>query len=692
MTTESAMTARLPVSLRPLGELAFDFWWTWQLEGPGLFRELAPDLWDAGEHNPIKLLRDVSPARLETIARDGAYAQRLDAFYRAWREERARPMARTDVAPSDHPIAYFCAEFGIDAMLPIYSGGLGVLAGDVLKEASDMGIPMVGVGLFYRRGYFRQRLDRSGWQHEYWTATAPEELPLFAETPRVSLPLRGRTVSAKIWRAQIGRVPLYLLDTDVPENDATGRWITSTLYVSDPTLRLMQYAVLAIGGIRALRALGLAPSAYHLNEGHASLAALELLHEVRKWHETLGSALQEVRSKIVFTTHTPVAAGNERHARKEVDAILGGVWDELTLASEEVASLAHVNGDDSQIGVTELALRSARRINGVSKRHAEVARGMWQHLWPGVDERNVPITHVTNGVHAPTWLAPPMRALLDRHLGPDWLRSSDPSRLEAIAAIPDEELWSVRSALRARLVDYVRGKSVADRLARGETIAYAEGAASTFDPDVLTLGFARRVASYKRLHLLIADPARSLALLERRRIQIVMSGRAHPADDAAKELVKTIFSLKDVAETRAVYLEDYDLAVAHELVAGCDVWLNLPRPPLEASGTSGMKAALNGGLNVGVLDGWWCEAFEEGITGWGIASAGDSSEQVQDARDAETLYGLLEREVIPMFYDRDTAGIPRAWVLRMKASLQRVASSFTTRRMLDDYAARIWSR
>ena len=688
--SDSSIAARLPVALRPLGELAYDLWWTWQPEGPALFRDVDPDLWDSSGRNPVKLLRDAAPARLAAIEADPAFLERLRRFHDAWRTERARPSSRTDVAPADRPIAYFCAEFGVDATLPIYSGGLGVLAGDVLKEASDMGIPMVGIGLFYRRGYFRQRLDRSGWQHEYWTATPPEELPLFAESPRVHLRLRNRRVWARIWRAQIGRVPLYLLDTDVPENDATSRWITSTLYVSDPTLRLMQYGVLAIGGVRALRALGIAPSLHHLNEGHASLVALELLREARERHLPFEAARDEVRSKIVFTTHTPVPAGNERYRRADIEAVLDSLPDELGVTSDEFLSLTRVKDDGGMVGVTELALRTSRSVNAVSKRHGEVARGMWQHVWPGADVRDVPITHVTNGVHAATWLAPPMRALLDRHLGEGWLGSNDPTRLEAIARIPDEEIWSVRSTLRAELVDYVRRKSVADRLARGETLAYSEGAAQTFDPNVLTIGFARRVASYKRLHLLIADPARSLALLAGGRVQIVMSGRAHPADDGAKELVKSIFSLKEVAETRAVYLEDYDLAVAHELVAGCDVWLNLPRPPLEASGTSGMKAALNGSLNLGVLDGWWCEAFEEGRTGWGIASATEPTPQAQDARDASVLYGLLEREVIPMFYDRDSAGIPRGWVRRVKASLQRIAGGFTTRRMLEDYAERIW--
>lgn len=689
------IVARLPPRLRPLGELAYDLWWTWQPRAADLFRDVDPDRWELCGQNPVKLLRDASSSRLAEAASDASILARTGALHDAWRRHREHPFERADVAPPNRPIAFFSAEFGLHASLPIYSGGLGVLAGDVLKEASDAGIFLVGVGLFYKRGYFRQRLDRAGLQHEYWTSSVVEELPLSPECDdsgrerRVQLRLRGRDVSARIFRVEVGRVRLYLLDTDVPENDPTSRWVTSTLYVSDRELRLMQYAVLAIGGVRALRSIGLDPSIFHLNEGHASLAVLELLREARARGTSFERACAEVRSQVVFTTHTPVAAGNERYSRPEIDTVLGGLAGAIGVTDDQLFGLARAGLDGDTFGVTELALRMARSTNGVSQKHGEVARGMWQHIWPGREPRDVPITHVTNGVHAPTWVATPMRELLDRHLGDGWSRSSDPAVLGKITAIPDEEIWSVRNVLRARLVTYVRERSVADRLARGESLSYAEGALDAFNPTILTLGFGRRVASYKRLHLLIHDARRALALINGGHIQIVMAGRAHPADDGAKELVRAIFALK-VASARAVYLEDYDLAVARELVAGCDVWLNLPRPPLEASGTSGMKAALNGGLNLAVLDGWWCEAFDDGSTGWAIASSNESTDALQDARDAGTLYGLLEREVVPSFYERDAAGIPRAWVRRIKASLLRVVSSFTTRRMLDEYAAKIW--
>jgi starch phosphorylase len=480
----------------------------------------------------------------------------------------------------------------------------------------------------------------------------------------------------------------------MPENDATSRWITSTLYVGDRSLRLMQYAVLAIGGVRALRLLGIEPSVFHLNEGHASLAALELMREQRARGLSFPAALETVRSRVVFTTHTPVAAGNERYDLGEVEAIFDNLAEQYGISELELRELTTSRpAEDRWFGVTELALRTARASNGVSRRHGETARGMWQHLWPGRDARDIPIGHITNGVHVPTWVSGPMRELLDRYLGPTWIGALDPAVLARIESIPDEELWVVRCRLREQIVSYVRRKTVADRLARGESLAYAELASSTFDPNVLTIGFARRVASYKRLHLLTRDPARAIGLLRGRRIQVVIAGRAHPLDDGAKQFVKAIFELKDVeqASARVAFLEDYDMAVARELVSGCDVWVNLPRVPLEASGTSGMKSALNGGLNLSVLDGWWCEAFDDGVTGWGIASSNEADDATQDARDSETLFGLLEQDVVQAFYgDRDAKGVPHAWVRRIKASMIRVASYFTSARMLDEYAARVW--
>ena len=698
----AAFGARLPAELASLSRLAFNLWWMWQPGAGDVFRDIDPPRWQASGHNPVKLLRDAAPERLAAAARNEALVARVRALDAALARELARPFAWPDVATAERPVAFFCAEYGLHASLPIYSGGLGVLAGDWLKEASDSALPMVAIGLYYRRGYFRQRLDRSGWQHEYWTQSTPEELPMCLELDASGAPLiarveiRGRQVAACIWHVQVGRVPLFLLDTNLPENDPVSRFITSTLYVGDRAFRVMQYAMLAIGGMRALRTMGIDPTVIHLNEGHAALATVELIREGRARGLTFGDALGQARQRVVFTTHTPVAAGNEHYEVSQIDEVLGSLPQELRTDHDQLFALARPGlGDEgrSQFGVTELALRTSRSANGVSRKHGEVARAMWQHLWPGHSGQDVPIGHITNGVHVATWMAEPMRALLDRRLGAGWMTRDDPETWARLDDVPDEELWAVRTLLRARLVEYVRTKTITDRLARGEPIPYVEGAASTFDDGVLTVGFARRVASYKRLHLIIADPRRALALLRGpRRIQVVIAGKAHPADDGAKQFVQHIFAMKDIehAATHVAFLEDYDLETAAQLVAGCDLWVNLPRPPLEASGTSGMKAALNGSLNLSVLDGFWPEAYEEGKNGWAIASESVPNEATQDARDAATLYGILEHEVVPAFYERDTRGIPRGWVRRMRASLRTMATGFTTRRMLREYVERVY--
>ena len=696
---EDGVAARLPDELRPLAPLVYDLWWSWQRGAEELFRSIDPQRWEATRRNPVKLLRDATPSCLAAAARDRALVARAEALALAREEEQRRRFAPLSFATPERPIAFFCAEYGLHGSLPIYSGGLGVLAGDVLKEASDQRLPLVAVGLLYRRGYFHQRLDRSGSQHEYWTTATPEELPMRLEVdaggrPRlVHLTLQGREVAAQIWHVQVGRVPLFLLDTDVPGNDAVDRWITSTLYVADRAYRLMQYAVLAIGGLRALQAMGIDPSVVHVNEGHAALAALELARQEVARGTSFDGALERARRRVVFTTHTPVAAGNERYQREEILQVLGHLPGELGIEAERLLALGRGDPSDAgqPFGVSELALRASRSANGVSARHGEVARRMWGHLWPERGAGDVPITHVTNGVHLPTWMAPPMRALLDRYLPSGW-DEGDARAWEAVDGIPAAALWEVRNQLRRRLVEYVRQKSVGDRLARGEPIEYVEAAARAFDPAVLTVGFARRIASYKRLYLLVRDPPRALALLRGpRRMQLVMAGKAHPADDGAKRLVQAVFELKgdEAAASRTAFLEDYDMRAAHELVAGCDLWVNLPRPPLEASGTSGMKAALNGGLNLGILDGWWCEGFD-GTTGWGIESQPGPDEDAQDARDAAALYRLLEEEVLPAFYERGEDGVPQAWVARIRASLRMAGAGFTTRRMLRDYVARIY--
>ncbi len=696
---EDGVSARLAGPLQPLASLAYNLWWSWQPGGSELFAAVDEQRWNASGYNPVKLLRDVPASRLAAVSRDVEFVARSQALAGALVEELRKPWAEDTGPTPQKPVAFLCAEFGLHASLPIYSGGLGVLAGDVLKEASDRGLPMVGLGLFYRRGFFHQRLDRSGWQNESWIESNPEELPMRLEVdaqgnPRlVHITLRGHAVHAQVWHVQVGRVPLFLLDTNVVQNAPVDRWITSTLYIGDRAFRVMQYAVLAIGGLRALRMLGITPSTVHLNEGHAALASLELAREAVAAGADFERAIAAVRERVVFTTHTPVPAGNEHYEAQELLDLLGHLPAELGIDAQRLLALGRPHPTDASqpFGVSELALRTSRRANAVSARHEEVARQMWQSLWPGVAFENLPITHVTNGVHLPTWMAPEFRELLRRHLPAGWMEG-DARAWAAVDGIPDAEIWAARRALRARLVDYVRTKSIADRLARGEPISYVEGAARTFEPSVLTLGFARRVAAYKRLQLLVRDPDRALALLRGpRRLQLVIAGKAHPSDEGAKRLVQRIFGLKggEGASSHVVFLEDYDLAVAHELVSGCDVWLNLPRSPLEASGTSGMKVALNGGLNLSVLDGWWCEGYEP-QTGWALPAHPDLGEEAQDAQDADALYGLLEREVVPCFYGQSEGEVPCAWVTRIRASLRKVGTTFTTRRMLGEYIERVY--
>jgi starch phosphorylase len=698
---QDTLAEQLPRGLRPLARLAFNYWWSWQPEGDALWRSIDPAAWEASGRNPVRLLRVVPRRALDGAAADRVRVGRMERLLRGLRDALAAPVAAAPPAGPEAPVAFLCSEYAVHESLPIYSGGLGVLAGDLIKEASDRRLPLVAVGLLYRRGYFHQRLDPSGWQHEYWTVVAPEQLPLERAVDArgrpvaVEVPIRSRRVRAAVWRAGVGRIPLYLLDTDLPENDPIDRFIAAQLYVGDREYRLMQYALLGIGAVRALAALGIRPAVWHLNEGHPALAALELAREGMARGEAPDRAVEAARARIVFTTHTPVAAGNETYQPGEIESALGAFARELGAAGPALLALGLPPGAPAgaPFGMTDLALSTSRSANAVSRRHGEVARAMWAHHWPGRREADVPITHVTNGVHLPTWMAAPMRELLDRHLGPGWIEhAADPSRWSRVDSIPDAELWAVRCRLRAELVEFVRARSVADRLARGEPIPYVESAARTFDPAALTVGFARRVASYKRLSLLVADARRATALLNGPRpIQVVIAGKAHPLDDGAKRMVQAIFALKmrEAAGAHVVFLEDYDLPAARKLVAGCDVWLNLPRPPLEASGTSGMKAALNGGLNLSVLDGWWDEAFD-GSNGWGIRSEPGPDEDAQDRRDADALYGLLEREVVPLFHDRDEAGLPRGWLRRVRASLRSLGPAFNTARTLRDYADRIY--
>ncbi|MGH2635591.1 MAG: alpha-glucan family phosphorylase [Actinomycetota bacterium] len=686
---------RLPERLWPLARVAYNYRWSWTPGGEELLRGLDPFRYERCRGNPVRLLHQLPAATLEAAESDDEVVARAAELEHVIDEELAAPsLTRGEVTP-EHPVAFVCAEFGVHRSLPIYQGGLGVLAGDILKGASDLRLPMVGVGILYSKGSFHQRLDPTGWQHDYWTDTEPDRLPLALVTADdgtpvvVEVPVRSRSVRVQVWRVQVGRVPLFLLDANREDNGTAERWITSRLYVGDRTVRLEQYALLGVGGMRVLRALGIEPSVVHVNEGHGAFAPLELAARERSAGATPTEALDRARSRTVFTTHTPVAAGNESHDAATVLDVLGGL-----LSPKQLRELGTTDGDGS-VGMTTLGLRLSRKATAVSRLHGEVARRMWRPLFSVASDDDVPIDHVTNGVHVPTWMAPRMHKLLDRHLGDGWLRrGADPTTWAPVDDIPEDDLWQTREQLRGDLVAFVREADAAARLGRYEDASAVEAVAHAFEPDRLTLGFARRVATYKRLRLLYQDPGRLESLLGKPdTVQFVIAGKAHPRDTEAKEALAELIRhplAPDVAP-RIAFLEDYDLHVAAHLVAGCDVWVNLPRPPMEASGTSGMKAALNGGLNLSVPDGWWAEAYD-GANGWGVGDGTTWEDpEAQDDHDAAVLFDLIERELLPMFHDRDGRGVPRDWVAKVKHSLRVLGPRFGADRMLREYLERVYA-
>lgn len=701
-TAAASLAARLPAALRALGDLAYNYRWSWTPGGPQLFETIEPRRWELTGGNPVRLLQEVSPGRLEHLAADRCFVRRLNGVCEEVRRDLARPW-RDGTVSAEHPAAFLCAEYAVHQSLPVYSGGLGVLAGDILKAASDLRIPMIAVGLMYRHGYFRQRIADNGYQHEYWVETDPDRLPAArvlgsdGSPLAVSIPIADRPVTVHVWRVNVGRVGLLLLDSDVAGNDPAQRFITSRLYVGDPSVRLAQYALLGIGGVRVLRALEIEPAVVHLNEGHAAFASLEMVNsELRAGAGSSAVAFEAARRKTVFTTHTPVSAGNDTYPAAQVKQIFAAAAGEVGVDVDELIHRGRTNPRDEHepFGVTQYALRSCRSANGVAARHGEVARQMWRGLWPDRAPDEVPIGAVTNGVHIPSWLGAPMRAVLDRHLGAGWLeRVCDPATWEPVQNIPDEELWGARCLQREQLIELVRERSVTERLARGQAVEIARAAADGFSPDVLTVGFARRVATYKRLDLLVADVERMINLLnsQSRPLQLVIAGKAHPKDEAGKRMVCRLFENRDRPELarRVVFLEDYDLRLGALLTAGCDLWVNLPRPPLEASGTSGMKSAINGGLQLSVLDGWWPEAYDTSI-GWAIDGDPDADHGAQDARHADQLYSLLDHHVAPVYYAREN-GLPVPWLQMVRRSLIRCGPRFSARRMVSEYVDLMYS-
>ncbi len=687
--------------------LARNLWWAWDAEAASLFNELDPVRWRDLDHNPIALLSETTLARLEERSGELVLHSRLNYAYRRLQEYLKSTTTwgatHTGVLKS-RPVAYFSAEFGIHESLPIYSGGLGVLAGDHLKSASDLGVPLVGVGLFYAQGYFRQRLDTSGWQHEDYLDVDVKQLPLELligtdqKPVTIAVHTRGATISARVWKATVGRNTLLLLDSDVESNTREDRQLTARLYGGDQRVRIRQELLLGVGGIRALTALGIHPGVLHLNEGHSAFAGLEMIR-VRMETEGLSfdEAMRRVSFQTVFTTHTPVPAGHDRFGADLMEEHLGPLRESMGLSHDGLMALGRVTPHDGgePFTMTVLALKNSRRANAVSSLHGQVSRTMWTGLFPGRHEEEVPIGHITNGVHVHTWLAPPMRHLYDRHLGPEWAeRSGEPEVWSRIENVNDGELWETHQVLKSRLIAFTRFRAARQAERRGEPKSVIDQCRRSLSMDALTIGFARRFATYKRANLIFRDLEQVAALINDPQlpVQFVFAGKSHPLDKPGKQVLQQIaeFSRDPQFAGKIVFIEDYDMNVGRHLVQGVDVWLNNPRRPLEASGTSGEKVILNGGLNLSILDGWWAEAFD-GTNGFAIGRGEThSSAETHDKMDGDALSKALTDDVIPLYFDRDRDGLPRGWLSRMKSSIRSLGWRFNSDRMVMDYVTKCY--
>ena len=690
-----------------LWSLARNLWWSWDNDTNSLFRDLDPILWREFNHNPISLLGELPLAKLERRAGELMLHGRINYAYRRQQEylQADRTWGATHAGVlRPRPVAYFSAEFGIHESLPIYSGGLGVLAGDHIKSASDLDIPLIGIGLFYGQGYFKQKLDSSGWQQEDYLQVDTSQLPMEVAIGTDGVPvtvridIRGGCIRAKVWRVRVGRCDLLLLDSNVEENAPEDRQLTSRLYGGDARVRIRQELLLGIGGFRALDAMGITPGVLHMNEGHSGFAVLEAIRR-RMRDEGVGfdQAASRVAREVVFTTHTPVAAGHDRFDAGLIEEHLGPMRESLEISHEKLMELGRENAHDfnETFCMTVLGLKLSRRANAVSALHGEVSRAMWTGLYRGRTQDEVPIGHITNGVHVPSWLAPQMFRLYDRHLGTGWpTHSGEASIFEGIENVDDGELWETHLSLKARLLEFVRRRAVTQAQRRMDPHELIQRLGRVLSPDALTVGFARRFATYKRANLLLAD-IEKLALMvndPKRPVQFVFAGKAHPHDEPGKRVLQQIASMMRDSQfaDKFVFVEDYDINVGRHFVQGVDVWLNNPRRPLEASGTSGEKVVLNGGLNLSILDGWWAEAYD-GLNGFAIGTGRTHSNMdVHDRRDGEDLYRVLRDEVIPLYYDRDHDGLPRGWIKRMKRTIRTLGWRFNADRMVMDYALKCY--
>ena len=700
---------KLPAPLKPLATIAYNLRWSWDHGAIELFRRLDADLWETSGHNPIRLLGSIEQAQLEAAAGDEGFlahmrgvAEQLEEYLHGaetwFRRERGDK--------KDFLAAYFSAEFGITECLSIFAGGLGVLAGDHLKAASDLGIPLVGVGLLYQQGYFKQYLNAAGWQQEAFEDNDFHTLPI-QPVPKVSVKvdLPDGPLTAQVWYASVGRLKLYLLDTNVPENPPEYRRISNQLYGGDLEMRIQQEILLGIGGMRALEALGLKPTVFHMNEGHSAFLSLErVVRLMENDHLSFAEAKLLASASLIFTTHTPVPAGHDYFPPSLMDKYFSNYFPRLGINRAAFLALGQKEPEnaDEDFCMTVLALRLAAVSNAVSKLHGSVSREMWTKVWPGIPEEEIPIGHITNGVHFRSWVSFEMNQLYDRYLGPKWREEpADPKLWQRIDAMPSSELWRTHERRRERLVNYARRQLHAQLVKRGASRSEVNEADEVLNPDALTIGFGRRFASYKRAALLLRDPERLARLLNdpQRPVQVVYAGKAHPRDDAGKKLIEAIVELAKRPEFRRkiVFLENYDMGVARKMVQGCDVWLNTPLRPLEASGTSGMKAQANGVINVSTLDGWWDEAWSIGAAsksdiGWAIGSGESYADaDYQDQIESEALYELLEREIVPSFYERRADGLPVRWVARMKASVAKLCPEFNMHRAVMQYAGRYYS-
>ena len=697
----------LPEHINRLGKLAYNLWWTWRPDAQRLYSWIDPYLWEETYHNPVLFLRKVRRTSLNAVVHDRNFMRYYDQVIEAFDTYMAAEDTWYKRNFKDHTnqtIAYFSTEFGLHETLPIYAGGLGVLSGDHTKEASDLGLPFVGIGFFYTKGYFTQHITDDGWQQASEVHMSFGDLPVLPvlnedDSPlTVSIDLPGREVFARLWEIRVGRVPLYLLDSNVAPNSENDRLLTARLYSSDLDLRISQEIILGIGGVRALRKLGYHPDVWHMNEGHSAFLSLERAREMVDEGTAFEDAVESIRSSTVFTTHTPVPAGADQFPLWLMDKYFSGIWPQLNLDREEFIDLARQSVSWGEVfSMPVLAIRMAEKINGVSELHGQVARKMWHFLWPERKVQDVPISYITNGVHTGTWLARRLGVLYDKYLPDGWrTKIDDPEMWEDVVNIPDEELWETRLHLKRKLVSYMRERARGQWLADNVHPVQVIAAGALIDPYMLTIGFARRFATYKRAGLILQDFDRLLEMVNRPNmpVQIIFAGKAHPADEPGKLLIQEVYRKVKKAQTggRLVFLEDYDMNLGRYLTQGVDVWLNTPRRPNEASGTSGEKAALNGVLNFSVLDGWWREGYN-GHNGWAIGEDKEYDDpNLQDAEDLSSLYDILEKEIIPLYYDqRSGDNMSVEWVHKIKECIRTIAPRFSMSRMVKEYTEELYA-